>query len=92
MTHENEESEQPKGDAATSVQMKYLNVVEQYWKGHHSKRNAIYEFTKTITPGEGDAVESIGKTLKSYIAMLDDCDQERTLSDTDVPRQRAYCR
>ena len=83
MTHEDETSDQPEGVESTSVPSRCLDAVEQY---RMSKGDAIYEFTKTIPADTTETAESPGKTLESYISMLDNWDHERTLSDTDVHR------
>jgi hypothetical protein len=53
------------------------------------KGDAIYEFAKAIPVGEDETAESPGKTLESYISMLDDWDRERTLSDADEQQEEA---
>ncbi|KIM83784.1 hypothetical protein PILCRDRAFT_6681 [Piloderma croceum F 1598] len=86
MTHENEAAEQPEeevGVTTVTVTTKCLNIVEQYRAGNIHKGDAIYEFAKAIPAGEDESAESPGKTLESYISMLDDWDRERTLSDAD---------
>jgi hypothetical protein len=88
MTHENEASEQPEDNGGTNtVATQCLSIVDQYCGGIITKGDAIYEFTKAIPVGETEAEESPGKTLESYIAMLDDWDRERTLSDADEQRE-----
>src|ERR1700683_5347927 len=84
MTHENEAAEQPKGGVGVTtvtVTTKCLNIVEKYRAGNIYKGDAIYEFAKAIPVGEDESAESPGKTLESYVSMLDDWDRERTLSD-----------
>jgi hypothetical protein len=86
MTHENEAAEQPEeevGVTTVTVTTKCLDIVEQYRTGNIYKGDAIYEFAKAIPVGEDESAESPGKTLESYISMLDDWDRERTLSDAD---------
>jgi len=85
MTHENEAAEQPEevGDTSATVTARCLDVVKQYRAGSLYRGDAIYEFAKTIPVGEDETAESPGKTLESYISMLDDWDRERTLSDAD---------
>jgi hypothetical protein len=94
MTHENETTDQPKeaSGTATTITTKCLDVVEQYRAGTISKGNAIYEFTKTIPIGEVGAADSAGKTLESYVSMLEDWDRERTLSDADEQREEGQDR
>ena len=91
MTHENEAVDQPEevGDTSVTVTSRCLDVVEQYRAGGIHKGDAIYEFAKTIPVGEDETAESPGKTLESYISMLDDWDRERTLSDADEQREEA---
>jgi hypothetical protein len=86
MTHEAEAVELPEGGEHATIATICLEIVKQYRGGNICKGDAIYEFTKTIPDGETDAAESPGKTLESYIAMLDNWDRERTLSDTDERR------
>src|SRR5882762_2228292 len=86
MTHEAEAVELPEGGEHATIATICLKIVEQYQGGNICKGDAIYKFTKTIPDGETDAAESPGKTLESYIAMLDNWDRERTLSDTDERR------
>ena len=88
MTHETEVADQIEEIGDTSIASICLNVVEQYQAGNIYKGDAIYEFTKTIPAGEDETEESPGKTLKSYVSMLDDWDRERTLSDADKQRER----
>jgi hypothetical protein len=91
MTHENETVNQPEGDGDTTVTVttKCLDIVEQYRAGIIYKGDAIYEFAKAIPVGEDVSEESPGKTLESYIAMLDDWDRECTISDADEHREEA---
>jgi hypothetical protein len=92
MTHENENeneaAEQPE-EAPITITTKCLDIVERYRAGNIYKGDAIYEFAQAIPAEENGAAESPGKTLQSYIAMLDDWDHERTLSDTDEHREGA---
>jgi hypothetical protein len=84
ITHENEAPEQPEeAGGASSVAMQCLDIVDRYRAGTYSKGDAIYEFTEAIPIGEIESTESPAKTLESYVAMLDDWDRERTLSDAD---------
>jgi hypothetical protein len=53
-----------------------LNIIEQYQAGNLYKGDAIYEFTKATPAGENETKESPGKTLESYISMLNDWDGE----------------
>jgi len=71
------------GDTLVTVTTKCLNIVEQYRTGDIYKGDAIYEFIKAIPTGETETAKSPGKTLKSYISMLDNWDCERTLSEAD---------
>ena len=87
MTNVDEVAEQPKGVEPMMVQSTYLGIIEQFHQGQLSKGNAIYKFTKSITPGETESAESVGKTLESYVTMLNDWNQERMLSIADMPRQ-----
>jgi hypothetical protein len=89
MTHEIEAAELPEGDEISSIAAKCLDVVEQYRRGNTSKGDAIYEFTKTIPTGETETTEPPGKTLVSYVSMLDDWDREHTISDADERREGA---
>jgi hypothetical protein len=89
MSHD-EATEQPEDNrGADTVATHCLSIVDQYRGGTVSKGNAIYEFTKTIPVEETETEESSGKTLESYVAMLDDWDRERTLSDADEQREGA---
>ena len=85
MTHENEAADQPEevGDTSVTVTARCLNIVEQYHARSIHKGDAIYEFTKAIPVGEDETAESPGKTLESYISMLNDWDCKHTLSDID---------
>jgi len=76
MTHENEPAEQSGevGVTMVTVTTKCLGIVEQYQAGNIYKGDAIYEFAKAIPVGEDETAESPGKTLESYISMLDDWD------------------
>ena len=82
MTHENKVANQTKGANQPkeannpNVTTKCLSIIE--YKG-----NAIYELVKTIPIGEDRTTESPGKTLESYISMLNDWNCECTLSDAD---------
>src|SRR5882762_10256506 len=89
MTHENEAADQPKevGDTPVTVTTRCLDIVEQYRAGSIHKGDVIYEFTKAIPVGEDGTAESPGRTLESYISMLDDWDRECTLSDADEHRE-----
>jgi hypothetical protein len=91
MTHENEATDLPEGasGAADAVAVQSLDIVNQYHAGNINKGDAIYEFTKAIPVGEIETEESPGKTLESYISMLDDWDRERTLSDANEQREGA---
>ena len=90
MTHETEASEQPEDNGGTNtVATQCLSIVDQYCGGIVTKGDAIYEFAKAIPVGETEAEESPGKTLESYVAMLDDWNRERTLSDVDEQREGA---
>jgi hypothetical protein len=55
--------------------------------GGSSTKETLYEFTKAISVRETETEESPGKTLESYVAMLDNWDQEQTLSDADEQRE-----
>jgi hypothetical protein len=83
MSHENDAANQPKGVEVPSITLKCLNVVKQYHAGHTCKGDVILELTKAIPVGEIETVESVGKTLKFYISLLDDWDHKCTLSDAD---------
>jgi hypothetical protein len=91
MTHENETANQLEGDGDTAVTVttKCLDIVEQYRAGIIYKGDAIYGFAKAIPVGEDVSEESPGKTLESYIAMLDDWDRECTISDANEHREEA---
>jgi hypothetical protein len=86
MTHENKMTDLPKGVGDTAITSMCLDIVEQYQSNRISKGDALYKFTKTIPSGETQAEESPGKTLKSYLSMLDDWDHEHTLSDANERR------
>jgi hypothetical protein len=91
MTHDNETSDQPEEIEVTmvTVTMKCLDIVERYQAGNILRGDAIYEFAKAIPVGEDGTTESPGKTLESYISMLDEWDRERTLSDEDEQQEEA---
>ena len=91
MTHENKAADHPEeaGDPTGTVAARCINIVEQYRAETISKGDAIYEFAKAIPVGEDETTEAPGKTLESYISMLDDWDRERTLSETDEQREEA---
>ena len=91
MTHENEAADQPEeaGDQSSTVARRCIEIVEQYRTETISKGDAIYEFAKAIPVGEDGTTESPGKTLESYISMLDDWDRKRTLSEADEQREEA---
>jgi hypothetical protein len=90
MTHENEANQPEKdGDMTVTVTTKCLNIIEEYWAGIIFKGDTIYEFAKAIPVGEDVSTESPGKTLESYISMLDDWDRECTISDADEHREEA---
>ena len=80
MSLEYEATIEPKGVEVSSVTTSCLNIVKQYHEGKIRKGDAIYEFTKTMPAGEIETAEPIGKTLKSYVSMLDDWDRERMRS------------
>jgi hypothetical protein len=63
-----------------------LDIIEQYRSDRISKGDPIYEFTKTIPSGDIQAEASPGKTLKSYLSMLNDWDYECTLSNANERR------
>jgi len=84
MTHENEnenEAAEQLEEAPITITTKCLDIVEQYQAGNIYKGDAIYKFAQAIPAEENGAAESPGKTLQSYIAMLNDWDCECTLSD-----------
>ena len=89
MTHENRAADQPEEarNPTGTVAARCINIVEQYRAETISKGDAIYEFAKAIPAGEDGTTEAPGKTLESYISMLDDWDHERTLSETDEQRE-----
>jgi hypothetical protein len=91
MTNENEAANQPEEfrDTSVTVTTKCLDIVEQYRAEDIHKGDAIYGFIKAIPPGETDTAESPGKTLESYIVMLDDWDRECTLSEAGEHREGA---
>jgi hypothetical protein len=91
MTHENEAADQPEeaGNPTGAVATRCIDIVEQYRAETISKGDAIYEFAKAIPVGEDGTTEAPGKTLESYISMLDDWDRERTLSEADERREEA---
>ena len=91
MTHENRAADQPEEarNPTGTVAARCINIVEQYRAETISKGDAIYEFAKAIPAGEDGTTEAPGKTLESYISMLDDWDHERTLSETDEQREEA---
>ena len=85
ITHENEVTEQPEeiGGTVDSITIQCLNAIDQYRVGNISKGDTIYEFTKMIPAGENELTKPPAKTLESYVTMLNDWDQEQTLSDAD---------
>ena len=85
MTHENKAADQPEeaGNPTGTVAAKCIDIVKQYWAETISKGDAIYEFAKAIPVGEDGTTEAPGKTLESYISMLNDWDCEHTLSKAD---------
>jgi hypothetical protein len=91
MTHENEAADQPEevGDTSVTVTARCLDIVEQYRAGSIFRGDAIYGFAKTIPVGEDETAESPGKTLESYISMLDNWDREWTLSYADEQQDEA---
>jgi hypothetical protein len=91
MTHENEAAEQSgeAGVTTVTVTTKCLDIVNKYRAGNIHKGDAIYEFARAIPVGEDETAESPGKTLASYISMLDNWDRERTLSDADEQQEEA---
>ena len=91
MTHENEAADQPEvaGDQSSTVAGRCIEIIEQYRAKTISKGDAIYEFAKAIPVGEDGAMEAPGKTLESYISMLNDWDRECTLSEADEQREEA---
>jgi hypothetical protein len=84
MTHENEAVDLPEevGDTTVTVTARCLDIVKQYQARSIYKGDTIYEFAKAIPAGEDEAAESPGKTLESYISMLDDWDRECTVTQT----------
>ena len=85
ITHENEVMEQTEeiGGMANSITIQCLVIIDLYQAGNISKGDIIYEFTKTIPDGENEPTKPPAKTLESYVTMLNDWDQEQTLSDAD---------
>ena len=90
MTYENEMTDLPEGAGDTAISSMCLDIIEQYQSDRISKGDPIYEFTKTIPSGEIQAEESPGKTLKSYLSMLNDWDYKRTLSNADERRDMEW--
>ena len=78
MTHGNKAADQPEevGVTTVTVMAKCLDIIDQYRTGGIYKGDAIYKFTKTIPVREDETSESPGKTLESYISMLNDWDRE----------------
>jgi hypothetical protein len=91
MTHDNETSDQPEEIEVTTVTVttKCLNIIERYRAGNILRGDAIYEFAKAIPVGEDETTESPGKTLESYISMLNEWDRKCTLSDEDEQQEEA---
>jgi hypothetical protein len=86
MNHKNEATGQSEGVWNSEVSAKCLAVIEQYSRRPKLQRRRDTWITQTIPTDETEAAEPPGKTIESYIAMLDDWDREWTLSDTDEPR------
>ena len=83
MPHESDEANQPEGVEVSPITSKCLDVVERYRAEHIRKGDAILELTKTIPVDEAETAESVGKTLESYVSMLEDWDRKHTLSDAN---------
>jgi hypothetical protein len=83
MSHENEEIQSPEGIENPTVSSACMEIVDRYRLGTIQRGQAILELAQKIPVEETGTTESIGTTIKSYIAMLDDWDHKRTLSDTD---------
>jgi hypothetical protein len=81
MSHDDEPANEPEGVASSSIATQCLDVIDQYRTEKMSKGDAIYKLVQTIPTEEDGASESLGKTLGSYVSMLDDWDRERTLSE-----------
>jgi hypothetical protein len=81
MSHDGESTNEPEGVTSPSIAAQCLNVIDQYRSERTSKGDAIYKLVQTIPTGEVGTAESPGKTLGSYVSMLDDWDRERTLSE-----------
>jgi hypothetical protein len=83
MPHESDEANQPKGVKVSPIASKCLDVVKRYRAEHIQKGDAILELTKAIPVDEAETAESVGKTLESYVSMLEDWDRKCTLSDAN---------
>jgi len=76
MNHENEAVGQPEEVENSEVSTKCLTVVKQYCTNQISKGDTICKITQTILTDETEAMEPPGKTVKSYVTMLNDWDWE----------------
>jgi hypothetical protein len=83
MPHESDKANQPEGVKVSSITSKCLNIVERYHAEHIQKEDTILKLTKTIPAEETGTAESVGKTLESYVSMLEDWDRKCTLSDAN---------
>jgi hypothetical protein len=81
MSHDGESTNEPEGVTSPTIATQCLDVINQYRTGQTSKGDAVYKLIQTIPSGEDGTAESPGKTLGSYLSMLDDWDRERTLSN-----------
>ena len=76
MSHDGQSSIEPEGVTISSIATQCLDIINQYRTEQTSKGEAVYKLVQTIPTGEDETVEPRGKTLGSYILMLDDWDQE----------------
>src|SRR6267154_5186978 len=81
MSHDDESTNKPQGVTNSSIATQCLDVIDQYRSEQTSKGDVVYKLIQTIPIRENETAESPGKTLGSYISMLNDWDRERTLSE-----------
>jgi hypothetical protein len=84
MSHEVETSNAPEGVTGSLIASQCLDIINQYRSEQMSKGDAIFKIVQAIPSGEDETMESPGKTLRSYISMLNDWDRDQTLSEGGV--------
>ena len=84
MSHDRESANEPEGVTSPTIVTQCLDVINQYRTGQTTKGDVVYKLVQTIPSGEDGTAESPGKTLGSYLSMLDDWDRKRMLSDGGV--------